>query len=452
VIQIVFFLISIIFSFAIFYDNRGDRKLQWMIIALLVLNGNILVIDLVLQVPITRWLIYSFLFSCFLSPKRLRTEFKEFPFRFVLIALFAGTLMVAIPDPRLSVFYKIYKPISELISTVLLLFLGYFVIHTKSDILRIAKPIFITTLVIALVGVYNWITQTNPYYELVINTYLDNRSVQYQSFLRNLIADSGRYRASSTFNHSFNYGYASCLLSLFSFSIYLIHKPLKKLALFATFAGLIGVVLCFSRTILLCAFISFTILFLFSTTQRKKIYLFFGVIFIGLSSYYGIPAVKESVDNTTDIFITGGSNTRGSSVGMRVIQFYGAYKYLMQSPIRGNGYDYINKELGWANPAGKRANKDMFGFESIIYVLMIEQGLIGLITKFIFFVLLCIYFFKKRKINKVIANLGFAIVILFLSFSMATGALGAWPITMLFTGLIIKTLELQERAQKHIVE
>ena len=87
----------------------------------------------------------------------------------------------------------------------------------------------------------------------------------------------------------------------------------------------------------------------------------------------------------------------------------------------------------------------MHGFESIIYQLMIEQGIIGLITKLLLFISLIVFFLKKIKTDKNLSGLGLAIVTLFLTFSIGTGPLDAWPMSMLLLGAIIKTIVVKGR-------
>jgi hypothetical protein len=76
---------------------------------------------------------------------------------------------------------------------------------------------------------------------------------------------------------------------------------------------------------------------------------------------------------------------------------------------------------------------------------MIEQGLIGLVTKLFFFIMLLFFFLRKYAINKNLASFGLGVTIFFLLFSIGTGPLGAWPLTMILLGIVIKTILIIER-------
>jgi len=445
-VKVIFVIIAIFFTLKILSSKEGYEKLGWTIVGLILLHSNIFVTDIPINLPIHRWLIFSLLLNELYFHREFIGEFRSFPLKNTIIFLITGSLSIAVFDDRLSLFYKFYTPFCEITETYILIFLGYFAIDKENDIEKLAKPVLITVILIAGYGIFNWITQQNPYHELVVNNYIPDGTEYYNLLMGSLEIDGDRFRASSTFSSSFNYGYVSSLLALFSFSIYNSgSKRLKILSLIGIIGGLSGTVLCFSRTVFVATALAFATLILFSTTLTKKIVVTVVVIITGILVYNNISSAKETIDNTIDLFVTGGTKVGGSSVEMRQTQLKGAYHYFLQNPIRGNGYNYIDNELGWGDQDNKQLDQDMYGFESIIYQLMIEQGIIGLITKLLLFISLIVFFLKKVKTDKNLSGLGLAIVILFLSFSIGTGPLGTWPMTMLLLGVIIKSIVIKGR-------
>jgi hypothetical protein len=442
-IKLVFIAIALFFSYMIFSSKESYKKLLWVIIGFIILHADIIVIEAPLQMPISRWLIFTLLFSELYNYKQFISEIKRFPLKNTLFLLILGSFCISIFDQRFELFYKIYNPFCEITDTYFIVFLGYYAIKNKSDIYKLAKPIIILLIIVSILGILNWVTKQNPYHELVINTYLKHDSENYKSMIRSIEGEADRYRASSTFNMTFNYGYVSSLLALFSFAIYNsgIHK-LKLLAFIGTLAGLIGTVLCFSRTVLSSTIIAIVVIIIFSKSYSKKIIISAIIIILGITIYNTLPVFKKSIDSNLDIITTGGSKTEGSSVEMRQLQLKGAYKYFLKSPIIGNGYKYIDTELGWGDQDNKQLDSDMYGYESIIFQLMIEQGIVGLFTKFLLILSLLIFFLQKFNTNKNLAGLGLAVVTFFLFFSIGTGPLGSWPISMLFLGIIMKSIVL----------
>ncbi|WP_241791037.1 O-antigen ligase family protein, partial [Sphingobacterium rhinopitheci] len=422
------------------------KSLLWVLIPMLLINGMIMIIDFPLKMPIGRWLIFTLLITHIYNFNRLKFNWGIFPLKSTIIFLVIGSLFIGVFDNRLSFFDKFYAPFRDMTDTYLILFLGYVTVSNEKDIIRLGKPVFYSMIFVGLYGLFNFVSNSNPYYEFVINNFFKGGESDFETRRKVLEGTAERYRATSTFDMSFNYGYISSLIVLYFVFLFSIIKQKKSLTI-GIILGLIGVVLCFSRTVLLvCLFALFLYILLSFKAHRILLGIFTCSIILSIG-YFSIPILQKSVDNVLDIFITGGESTGGSSVSMREAQTIGAFNYFLHSPIRGNGYDYITKELGWGDRDNAVLDSEMAGFESIIYVWLIEQGLIGILTKFSFFGVIIFYFLKNRnrQFNKKITGFGLALTAMFLLFSFSTGALGAWPITMLLLGVIIKTIQLNNR-------
>lgn len=444
-IQIISFILGLIIFFNILRNKANVKSLLWVIISLTLINAYIIISKFPVDLNITRWVLYSLLFSEFLFYNRFYQNWNTFPLKTITILLILGSIVVGMFDSRLPLFWKFYFSFKDIIETYFILFLGYFTIRQKEDCIHLVKPIIIISIIIGVYGLFNFITLTNPYYRFVIDNFFTGGDADLTSRLNILNTNRERFRATSTFNSPFNYGYISALLTLI-----LLHwqrEQRNKFLITALFCTIIGIFLSNSRTVLFAGTISIVIYIISTYKLSKKISLSIFIFLIAISSYTVIPVVKQNIDNTLDIFQTGGENTKGSSVEMRMLQLAGAYSYFSQNPLIGNGYNYIYKELGWGDRDNATLDSNMFGFESIIYSLLIEQGIIGLVTKLLFFISLITYFIKQKRllINKDLSSLGISLTTLFLLFSIGTGALGAWPLTMISLGVIIKIIQLNKK-------
>ncbi len=163
--------------------------------------------------------------------------------------------------------------------------------------------------------------------------------------------------------------------------------------------GFIGVMLCGSRTVFISYVASLSIFMLFSFKLSRKLKFLIIVLLCVVLTYQFLPSVSNSIDRAVDVFLTGGEQVAGSSISMRSKQLVGSYKYFLQNPIIGNGYTYISKELGLGDQDHAVLDKNMQGFESIVFKLMIEQGLLGMLTKIFYssFILIYYFFVKRQK-------------------------------------------------------
>lgn len=442
-------LVGLIFTFLFYINKVKYNSLKRTILALLLVNDMFVITRYPVGMPISRWLIYSLLLVSLLYFNKFKKNWRTFPLRYTLIFLILGSLSIGIFDPRLSIFQKFYSPFRDITETYFVVFLGYLMINDKHDFQKLYKPLSIAIIFIGLYGLYNYITLSNPYYKFMIESFFQGATADLDSKMRIFDANSDRRRAASTFNLTFNYGYASALIGLVILALKVHTQKKKQFYRLALFSAFVGAFICGSRTVLITTFFVIVV-FIFFAMKPGKIFISILIAFIiGMGSYTSIKPLRDAVDRSVDIFQPGGGGTKGSSLEMRVVQFVGALRYFQKSPIRGNGYEYIIDELGWGDRDNKQLDSDLKGFESIIYKLMIEQGVIGLTTKFLFFISLIIYFLKNRRnsITKTYASFGLALTTLFLIFSIGTGALGAWPLTMLFLGVTIKTIELSKKSE-----
>lgn len=207
----------------------------------------------------------------------------------------------------------------------------------------------------------------------------------------------------------------------------------------------LNLILANSRTPFLAFFIGLIAFILIALNINTKIKIcILGIIISCI--LYNVPLIHEKIGVTLDIFEEGGGDTKGSSLEMRSIQLFASYTEFLKKPITGHGFNYINENMGWDPVAENRTSDDDFqGFESYIYSLLIEQGLIGIITNIIFFISMIIYFFRKSLKYKGTSGLGLGILLMFLTFIIGTGTLGSWSITMGLLGLIIGYIELENK-------
>lgn len=447
-IEIIALLLGLYILYSLFKYRINRIGLFWLIGILLLINGSIIVLRVPLFMPIVRWSVLCFLFvNLFFNYDRFVSLFRSFPLRNVILFCIVASLAIGVFDFRLSVFEKFYSPFREITETYFILFLGFVGIFKPNDLIRFRKPLLLILLAITIYGVYNYLSQSNPYYEFVVSHFFKGGDKDLNSKISILNFDGFRYRASSTFNMSFNYGYASSLLAVFFLHALSCAQHFKSWYFVGIICGLIGSFICSSRTVMLAVLMALAVYILLYYNLTVKIRVITIAFLVSLTAYLIIPAVTENIDNTLGVF-SGNDQLGGSTVSMRERQLLGAVSYFMQSPILGNGYEYINRELGWADRDNAVLDDDMKGFESIIYQIMIEKGLIGLVSYLFLNLSLLYYFMTKLGVDRGLSSLGISIVVLFLVFSIGTGPLGSWPITMLFLGAIIKVIQIRQNAIK----
>jgi O-antigen ligase len=295
---------------------------------------------------------------------------------------------------------------------------------------------------LCLYGFYNYITKSNPYDDFITSQF------QAQSFFEQYLQDiDTRFRINSFVFHPIVYGYLLSILFLLSLYCFSFIKNYKSLCLLAIPVIFLNLILANSRTPLFAFFIGLIVFISLAFKGLTKIRIMMFCIAI-CTIVYAIPIVNEKINNTIDIFKTGGNRVSGSSINMRMIQMQASYKEFLKNPVFGNGFYYISENLGLTADSDKRnSDSDLQGLESHVYTLLIEQGLIGMLSNTFFFFIIGRYFMKKIRYSKEEATLGLAILLMFLTYIIGTGSMGTWIITMGLIGIIVKHLELSSDSE-----
>ena len=253
----------------------------------------------------------------------------------------------------------------------------------------IYRTFYTPVLILCCFAVIEVLIEYNIPYTFICSAY-PNTDMAYTSLARGgTFSDSWRIRASVTTAHPTALG--TLLSCLFAFYLPLWKKEIieqKKLVVLLL-ALLVATVVCGSRTAMVCAALTIA-LFLFS---RVNIYL---KIFIAGMVVFSFGAALS-------FFVSQFEDSRGSNLNFRREQLLFSVLAIQQSPIYGNGVQYISKYIFGDTDDGSRGlakgydNENLGGLESIIFRKLIDYGFLGLGCFFAFLAFFQFYFLINRK-------------------------------------------------------
>lgn len=262
--------------------------------------------------------------------------------------------------------------------------------------------------------------------------------------LGDVYLDSDRFRVISMFKFPFDYGYiCSAVLML---HLYCYHRGIEKTSCFciAAICCLFGIVSCWCRIVWISFAIALACYYLWTSKLNKMLTIILASIMLIPLFYYTVPFVQERIDSLTDIFIED-SETAGSSMAMRMEQYDATLENIDEGKIAiGMGYGYFFNDLGWGE--NERVDKRLQGLESVVYIYLLERGIVGLALWATFYILIFFYLIQNRSDYKSITGLGTSIVILYLLFAIGTGELLSVYPTMLLLGYVFKAIEYDKSA------
>jgi hypothetical protein len=444
-IKIIFIVIAIFFAFNII-SQKGIKKLPWFFAGILFFPPSVIILESP-YFDFQTFILFILLFVTFINFKWF-SNFKSFPFKITLLFVLIAYLLIGLFDSRLNFFYSIYKPILLFFRFFSILFVVGFYVNNYKDIKYIYNKLLLFFSLFTIYGISNYITKRNEFYDFIVAGYGGRNFAN-----DNMLAGIERFRVSSFSWHAIYYGFLLSMilmLIIFIFTAVKINK-VQKVRYFILFILLIiNLFLTNSRSPIFAALLSISIyiLFSFGTLAKVKIFLIATITF-GISYFY-FPYVSNLITESTIGISTGSAKyENASSVSLRETQFAQSILIFNKNPIFGNGIDYITENLGYSSDENKRkSDTNFFGFESYVYKLIIEQGIVGIVANLVLLISLFNWhlklFSKVNFLKQKIIIFNIACLVGFIVFIVATGDLGIFLFFMSFFSLNIKFLLLRE--------
>lgn len=295
--------------------------------------------------------------------------------------------------------------------------------------------------VIALYATVAYQIDFNPYIEFLKSTTLTGRiEVEtYAGSLRGL-------RAQGTMSHPITFGASLVTIMIGTLALSLLSRGADKRGyrqfprLFWYLMILVALVLVKSRSPLLMLAVAFMMLILFSSLARAY-WISFGLVVVGALGVLFVPPVRDVALALLNIFNPEvGPDQHGSTIEMRRAQLAIGWEFLLSAPLFGNGLNATrNIVLSGLAP-------ELYDSESILFTLMINQGLFGLLAYIALFLQATVKQFqciKDRNVRAMAIGLIFGYAV----FILSTGTLETMQLFIAVYAAIVlsaRTLETEK--------
>jgi hypothetical protein len=283
-------------------------------------------------------------------------------------------------------------------------------------------------------GIYGlFLTQmngVNPYTSLISNYFGIMDSADIYTALPSRLDFSTAGKIQATMNHPMTWTLVLCLSAVVFGSFYL--KSKKKIYLLLLVLVGFNILVSGVRT----GIAALTIGFIYFLLKRRNFKLI--VLTILVISLFAIAVqTNEDLSNLFSSFvdISGQkSDIQGSSITMRIDQLEGALKEIEGCELVGRGYSWHGYYLNIHD-----SHPILLDFESLIFIVLCDSGIIGIII-WIIFILLLLRLQRKMLKNKTEILLLDSLVIVYVSYSIGTGEYGYMPFFAIFYTVILSYL------------
>ena len=304
-------------------------------------------------------------------------------------------------------------------------------IRVSYDSLKLYRNVTIVCIVIAvLYGLYlTTIPGLNPYMIAISIANGEEFNLAYAAGNAGLSDDTtlheGRLfgRISSVFGHPMTFGL------FLGFALLFLYRNKQNISIWLLYAMslfiLTDIIVCGVRSAIGAIFIAI----LFLLIQSRNFKLFFVMILGGgflwvLVSY--IPSLQDYLGSIID---TQSSHTNGSSINMRLSQMEGCFLEIKDSLLEGKGFGWTGYYI-----SQNGEHPTILYFESLIYVILCNSGIIGVVLWIIMSLLIVLY---NNWSERPIAALLNSMFVFYIAYACITGEYGYMQYFILFYVLML---------------
>lgn len=307
-------------------------------------------------------------------------------------------------------------------------FIAAIIASEKLTLEDVSKSIYWFVFLMCVYGCYEAATNSNLLYK-IINLSFPAYDGWYDLNGSISASEGWRIRTIITTKHPTTLGTLLMILFLFYWNVFQVKALSYGKSVAILFLLGVSVVLSGSRTALAC--VSIALLYSYMKTKGALM----KILFVGILFFSASYMVNYAVENLMD-------NKDGSSIMLRLTQLAFSFEKIQESPIWGNGSNYTAHQI---KDEGIRFNDDdefIGGLESVAFIYMIDRGMFGVLTFYLFWIMAFRYLKNNDKLyepNKVVLEMMPMGIIMFLTMSGLIGNNTAF--CFLFIGLYVGRIE-----------
>ena len=372
-------------------------------------------------------LVLMVFFSRFRFKDKLKLDIS--PYRFCLVYFFLSLLCIPLKFETaysIQIYYIIYD-----IAIILLFPIAIWnVVDDETSLALYRKAVLICIVVACMYGLF--LTTTDSLNPLIILFSSFGGGGLDEDQWTQYFSDEGRLfgRISSVFFHPMSY--ASFLGFSAIYVGYVRNKISKLLFFFLISIIFVNFITCGVRSVLGALFAALLVYLL----MKRNLGLTVRISFFFILGALILSAIPPVYDYISSIFDESGSDVEGSSLEMRFNQLVGAFEEIKNNVLLGKGYgwsrDYIIQNGG--HPV-------LLGFESIFFVVLCNNGIIGILLYGLFIYLYSHYI--KTNVQESDVPLFISILVFYLAYETITGEF-AFQHFMLFYTLVLMEVRNNE--------
>ena len=310
-----------------------------------------------------------------------------FPLKRLTVGIFFVYLLQVFIVDWMPAFKIIMASVRDFSLSYLCVFIGFCCFQDEQSLYNRTKSINIFAIIFALIGIVSYINQSN-----FISEAIEGDELMWSA--DNALSERG-FRATGT-QHSPN------IMGLIS-GIYILiinhmekNKYIKHIIILLL---LVNIICCATRAPFVTLILMLLVYYLCFSMKKIVIALAGGLILVITANMFlaDNEILQSYIGGVADIFLTGGENTGGSDMDLRMRQLMTTLGYFSQNPIFGHGNGFVSDLVSESGLFSMLKIDDLAGAEGYLFFLLIDFGISLTFLVLLFLVKLFKIFIHNRR-------------------------------------------------------
>lgn len=428
-IQLIEYLFFLLVIYKLIFEKDKEKCFYWYVCGNLLLYP-LMKLPIIPQPPILLPLI------CIVrayKDKELKQLWNVYPLRVLTLLMLLYHILHPFMASWMSLGSAIRFELYEFSQTYLVLLGGFLIAPAAFSRNRLQRCLLFLAVVLIVAGGMCWMMDSN-FIAAAFSSTGDS------FFGSDRVGTERGFRATGPAFSPNSYGNSLVLCIL------LVNHYIKKTTL--RIPLILGLLLCIvftaSRAPVFILAIGLCIYYLFQ--KKSKLVLTVAVVYIGFilfgEALSNNEYIGKYVTGITDLVLTGGQNTDGSSSELRELQWLTTLNYLEEAPIWGHGQGYTMQLVNEDGRFFFLKDSSIAGAEGYQYITLIDYGISYMLLALLFFIMLISYFIRYIR-NKEFAETalwGLCFTVCLLVFLLSSRPNQIWQIYFPFVGLCLKMI------------
>lgn len=428
-IQLIEYLLFLLVIYKLIFEKNKEKAFYWYVC------GNILLFPL-MKLPVIPQPPILLPLICIIrayKDKELKGLWNIYPLRAFTLVMLVYHIVHPFMASWMPLGSAIRFELYEFSQTYLVLLGGFLIAPVAFSRNQLQRCLLFLAVVLIVVGGMCWMMNSN-FIAAAFSSTGDS------FFGSDRVGTERGFRATGPAFSPNSYGNSLVLCIL------LVNHYIKKTTL--RIPLILGLLLCIvftaSRAPVFILAIGLCIYYLFQ--KKSKLVLTVAVVYIGFilfgEALSNNEYIGKYVAGITDLVLTGGQNTDGSSSELRELQWLTTLNYLEEAPIWGHGQGYTMQLVNEDGRFFFLKDSSIAGAEGYQYITLIDYGISYMLLALFFFIMLISYFIRYIR-NKEFAETalwGLCFTVCLLVFLLSSRPNQIWQIYFPFVGLCLKMI------------